>query len=226
MQNNSCSPVWGYQKRPSLIDFSGHLSAVFFCKGCNFRCGFCHNPELVGLKQDGLSWVVLESVCKSFKKNWVDAVVISGGEPTIHERLPDLCAFLKSQKLKIKLDTNGSNPEMLKLVMNDLDYIAMDIKCSLKRYSELTGYLNLEAIEESLRIIKSSNVPYEFRTTVIESIHTEEEIREMQGLIKGAMKYSLQPFVPKSELLDAEWTKLPRTSKGHIEKLREIISKV
>ena len=113
---------------------------------------------------------------------------------------------------------------MLGLVIKDIDYIAMDVKCSLRRYPELVGYDNFKNIEESLQIIKSSLVSYELRTTIIESFHSEEEIKEMLPLLRGAKKYKMQAFVPKPELLNPKFCKLPRTSKLHIEKLARIVA--
>lgn len=195
-----------------MIDFPGRLAVFFFTSGCNFRCGFCHNATLLGKSMPGLSWERLAEACKKYREQWVDGAVISGGEPTLHRELPELITFFRRHGMKVKLDTNGSDPEMLKTCLPLLDYVAMDIKTAPSKYYALTGYDDIEKIRASIELIKQDAISGEFRTTVIERLHTIEDMKEIAELIKGAKRYVLQPFVPQDNLPDPELRKLPRTS--------------
>lgn len=184
--------ISGLQK-VSLVDFDGHISATIFTSGCNFSCPYCHNAGLVkGLEPEIPSIEILEYLEK--RSNVLDAVVISGGEPTLHHDLPDLIRKIKNMGYLIKLDTNGTNLEMLKyLVENKLiDYIAMDIKNSLDKYDITTN--NSFAPKEAIDYIMNCGLDYEFRTTIVEGFHTAEDIRNIGKLIAGANKYFLQKF--------------------------------
>ncbi|MCC6932916.1 MAG: anaerobic ribonucleoside-triphosphate reductase activating protein [Deltaproteobacteria bacterium] len=213
------SPAYAYLKQPSMVDYPGYLAMVFFTSGCNFGCRFCHNAELLGEQQEGIPWAQLDKACQDFRSNWVEGAVISGGEPTVHPNLPELIRFIKSYGFKIKLDTNGSNPRMLKEVLELVDYVAMDIKCSLESYEGLTGYNNIGAVAESIKIIKTSRVDYEFRTTVLEKFHTDAEIQRIKNLVTGSKRYVIQPFLPRENLPDARLRTQSRTS---AERLKEI----
>ena len=135
------SSIYAYLEKPSMVDYPGHFAAVFFISGCSFTCGFCHNAALMGKKQAGLSWETLEAACARFKKDWVNGIVLTGGEPTTAGDLVDLIHFFKERfGFSVKLDTNGSNPERLAECLPLIDYVAMDIKCGLSAYSELAGF--------------------------------------------------------------------------------------
>jgi len=182
----------------STIDYADLLSAVIFTYGCNFRCPFCHNPELV-LKSNE-TFLSEKQVLSEIKQRQklLEAVVVTGGEPLLHK---DLFAFIKKLKsfgLKIKLDTNGSFPNRLNyLIQNKLiDYIAMDIKNSLEKYSITTGVnIPTNKIIKTIQIIEDSGLEYEFRTTVIPGFHTKADIANITQLFKKQSKYFIQNFV-------------------------------
>ena len=216
------SPVFALHSQASMIDFRGHLSALLFISGCNFRCGFCHNAALLHAEQRGLPWPDLTQTLRQFKSNWVTAATITGGEPTLSPHLPELIEWLKSFDLAVKLDTNGSRPDMLRTVLPRVDYVAMDLKCGLERYPQLTGFAQTDALLESIALIREEAKDYEFRTTVIESIHDQAEIRRIVRLIPGARRYVLQPFVPQDDLPDPAFRALPRTRPIILENLAQI----
>lgn len=207
------SPVYAFQKNPTMIDFPGRLAALLFTTGCNFRCGFCHNAVLMGERKPGLPWERLRAACKEFREQWVDGAVISGGEPTLDKNaLVTLIDFLKGMGFAVKLDTNGSRPDVLREVLPLLDGVAMDIKCSLDTYPQLAAFEAVHNLQESIDLIKTHIPQHEFRTTVIESIHTDTELAAMRPLVDGAARYVLQPFVPQDDLPDPAFRELPRTS--------------
>ena len=126
---SASSAIHAHRTQSTLKDFPGRMAALFFTAGCNFRCGFCHNPDLFTTAKT-YSWEELDAICATFRKQWVSAATITGGEPTLHASLPETIRFMKKRGFAIKLDTNGSNPEMLEEVIADLNYVAMDIKNS------------------------------------------------------------------------------------------------
>ncbi len=218
------SPVFAYLQRASLVDFPGKLAAVMFTSGCNFKCGFCHNATLMGKTREGLSWARLEQACRQFHEQWANAVVISGGEPTLWgEDLTQLIKFFRRFGFAVKLDTNGSRPAVLEQVLPLLDYVAMDIKCSPDHYREYVGFPDRDAIRQSVRQIITSGVPHEFRTTVVEPFHTDDHALAMAGLIQGAKRYVLQPFLPREDLPGSEFRKLARTSPDRLMQLQELM---
>jgi len=190
--------IAGFQKF-SLIDYPGKISAIIFTQGCNFRCPFCHNPELVNpeLFADTLD----ENSVLSFLRRRVaklDGVVITGGEPLLQHDLVEFIERIKEIGYLIKLDTNGSYPEILKqlLAKNLIDYIAMDIKAPLEKYPNVVKTdAYTEKIMESVKIILNSNIDYEFRTTVVKDLLTENDLICIVKLIRGAKRYVLQKFV-------------------------------
>ncbi len=224
MTQDDFSPVYGYLQNPSMVDFAGKLAAVFFTTGCNFRCGFCHNASLMGQSRPGMSWHKLEEGCRRFVNDWVDGAVITGGEPTLSGNLETLIGFLKQFGWAVKLDTNGSRPDVLKSCMPLVDYVAMDIKTGLSGYSDLTGFKNISRIKESVELIKKSAPDYEFRTTIIEGIHTDAEMQEAADLIRGAKRYIVQPFIPSESLPDIGFRKLKRTRAGRMEEIAELVA--
>jgi pyruvate formate lyase activating enzyme len=186
----------------SLADWDGKISSVFFLPNCNFRCPFCHNSTLV-LHPETEETIPFERVENYLKKqrNWIDGVCITGGEPTLHSDLPDLCSKLKQMGFLVKIDTNGTNPTMVKeLIEGELvDYIALDIKATLnvEKYSKAIG-VNAEKllgkVEETVGILQESKMDYEFRTTVVPTLHEKKDIKEICRGIKGCKKYVLQKF--------------------------------
>jgi pyruvate formate lyase activating enzyme len=217
------SPIYAFLEKPSMIDYPGFLCGVFFISGCNFSCGFCHNAPLMGKKQKGISWSRLDEICRKFKPEWVDAVCITGGEPTLATDLIQLIEFFRSYGFKIKLDSNGALPDVLKECLPLVDYVAMDIKAGLSGYPELTGFTRTEKIAESVNLIMSSGKDYEFRTTVIEPFHTDEQMREIGGLIKGAKRYCIQPFIPKDNLPDPRLRETKRTTPARLRRIEQLM---
>ncbi len=217
------SPVYAFLEKPSLIDYPGYLCGVFFTSGCNFSCGFCHNAPLMGHKQKGLPWSRLDEVCRRFKKEWADAVCITGGEPTLSADLIRLIGFFRNYGFKIKLDSNGARPEVLEECLPLIDYIAMDIKAGLSGYPELVGFNQTDKIAESVKLIMSSGVDYEFRTTIIEPFHTDEQMSEIAKLIQNARRYSLQAFVPQDTLPGEEFRELKRTTPARLRQIEKFM---
>ncbi|PIP17329.1 MAG: anaerobic ribonucleoside-triphosphate reductase activating protein [Candidatus Portnoybacteria bacterium CG23_combo_of_CG06-09_8_20_14_all_37_13] len=194
--------IKGLQKA-SFVDWDGKIATVLFCAGCNFKCGFCFNKELVNSSSELVE--IPEKKILEFlesRKNFIDGVVITGGEPCLQKDLPE---FIAKIKLPVKLDTNGSNPEILEyLIKNKLiNYIAMDIKAPLNRYQEVakSKILNLKSkILKSINLIIESGIDHEFRSTLVPGIHTEKDIKKMAQLIKGGKRYFLQNFKPGNTL--------------------------
>jgi len=211
--------IYAFQKNPTMVDYPGRLAAMFFTSGCNRRCGYCHNAGLLADRQAGLSFERIEEACEKFSDDWVEAVVISGGEPTLAPDLPVIINLFHSYGFKVKLDTNGSRPEVLERLLGELDYIAMDVKIGLDSYPALTGFTDTERILRSVHLLKNDTENYEFRTTVIEPLHTDEEMRRIGEIIQGAKRYVLQPFVPRDDLPDEKLRKTPRTSP---DRMREV----
>ena len=189
----------------SLVDYEGKLACTLFTNGCNFKCPFCHNSSLV--IKDNYSYIEDEEILSYLQKRTkqLDAVVITGGEPTLMPNLIEKIKEIKKLGYLVKLDTNGSNPEIIKqLVENKLiDYIAMDIKNSLNKYNITTGIenINIDKIKQSIEYIMNCGIDYEFRTTLVKEFHNENDIKEISLLIKGAKKYFLQCFVDRGECI-------------------------
>ncbi|MDP3052441.1 MAG: anaerobic ribonucleoside-triphosphate reductase activating protein [bacterium] len=206
--------IGGLQKL-TLIDYPGKIAATVFLVGCNFACPWCYNPELVLAEDIKKHAKISEKDFFDFlkkRKGLLDGVVICGGEPTINKNLPDFIKKIKKLGYAVKLDTNGSNPEMLKNLIDEklIDYVAMDIKASLttknlklkaKSYDEATGVkTNLNKIKKSIEIIKKSGIDYEFRTTIIPKLHQSKDIIDIAKQLKGAKKYFLQQFKPEKTI--------------------------
>jgi len=206
-----------------MVDFPGHMAAVFFVSGCNFNCRFCHNPSLLRRCQAGLSWQDLEKACARLVQEWAKAAVISGGEPTLADDLPELINFFKSLSWKVKLDTNGSRPGVLAECMPLVDYIAMDVKAGPSAYQRLTGFSDMDRITESITLLKEGDTDYELRTTVIESFHDDGQLLAIADMIRGARRYVLQPFVPREDMPDPEFRVFKRTSPDRLQQARELM---
>lgn len=197
----------------SLVDWDGKVTGVIFLPRCNFRCPFCHNSNMV-LKPDQMPTIPFKKIKQYLikKRGWLDGVVITGGEPTIHGELYDLCGQIKELNLKVKLDTNGTNPRMVKELTTRglVDYIAMDIKAPLnvEEYSKATGTPMDELLSEVNRTVKfllSDRVDYEFRTTLVPTIHDEEDLRQIQLSLQGCQKYALQNFKGNVETINPKF---------------------
>jgi pyruvate formate lyase activating enzyme len=186
----------GGLEKSTLIDYPGKVACILYTIGCNFRCPYCHNPELVDETASEIPlstiWNFLED-----RKGLLDGVVITGGEPTIHEDLPDVIKKIKEMGFQVKLDSNGTRPAMLKRLIKEklVDYIAMDIKAPLEVYTYTVGRPVLpETLRQSIEIIKNSGMDYEFRTTVVKKLLSFEDIEQIGKEIRGAKTYYLQKF--------------------------------
>jgi pyruvate formate lyase activating enzyme len=196
----------------SLSDHEGHVAAVLFVRGCNFRCPFCHNSELVLPEcAAGSPLLPTADVIERLRdrRGFLDSVVVSGGEPTLQADLCDFLAEVRGLGLRVKLDTNGSRPDVLAdlLDRHGVDYVAMDLKAPPHRYAEFAGVaVPMEAIAESVRCIRERAPDYEFRTTAAPGLNGED-LAEIAGWIRGARRYVLQPFAVPAEkrLLDPTW---------------------
>ncbi|MDR0590434.1 MAG: anaerobic ribonucleoside-triphosphate reductase activating protein [Puniceicoccales bacterium] len=199
-------------QRFSSIDFPGHLAAVVFTVGCNLRCPFCHNAELVTGSIDAMAeGDVLEFL--SGRRRQLEGVVISGGEPTLQRDLPNFIEKVRRLGFRVKLDTNGTRPDILEDLMGRgvLDFIAMDVKHEWSRYAEASGLegVEVEAIRRSADLVIGGEVDYEFRTTVIRDFHDARDIVAISQQISGAKSYVVQEFIPE-KTLDASFSrKLP-----------------
>jgi pyruvate formate lyase activating enzyme len=197
----------GALKKLSLIDYPWKISAVIFTQGCNFRCGFCHNPQLV--LPDFFEDTIPEETVFEFlsrRQNKIEGVVITGGEPTLHNDLPDFIKKIKEFDYPVKLDTNGSNPGMLKSLLDEniLDFIAMDIKTSFDKYSQLCcAEVNTTAMSESINLIKNSSIENQFRITLLKGIHDSRQINNIEDTF--GIKLHLQYFKNSSALLSNKY---------------------
>jgi anaerobic ribonucleoside-triphosphate reductase activating protein len=182
----------------SLVDYGGYACAVVFTGGCNFACPFCHNAGIVEERFEQLSYSFVMDYLRE-RKGLLDAVCVSGGEPTLQPDLIDFLLELKSLGYKVKLDTNGTNPTILKqaIDMRLVDYVAMDIKNCWDNYPTTIGRDNslMGAVKESLQLLKTSEVDYELRTTIVDELHNDECIAKMAEELNGAKRLFLQKFV-------------------------------
>lgn len=181
----------------SLVDFDHHLSATLFTPGCNFRCPFCHNSSLV--VSSNYQIIPFDDILSFLRKRVgvLDAVVITGGEPTLHKDLVNKIIKIKELGYLVKLDTNGTNPEMIKELINLklIDYIAMDVKNCFDKYPLTSGSNQyLEKVKESISYLKENHIDYEFRTTLVKEFHALEDIKKMSNELEGSKKLRLQLF--------------------------------
>ena len=201
--------IGGLQKF-SLIDYPNKICAIVFTQGCNFRCGYCHNPELVCPTEFGPTIPIKQifSFLKS-RQGKLEAITITGGEPTLQQNLIEFIAKIKKMGFLIKLDSNGSNPQVLKNIINSklVNYIAMDIKAPPRKYRKIANQaINIKKIKQSINLILKTKIDYEFRTTVVKSQLCIDDFTNIGKLIKGARLYVLQKFVP-SKAIDPKFLK-------------------
>lgn len=219
--------IAGYEKM-SLVDYDGKVACTVFTSGCNFRCGFCHNSALV-VPVNAFPQVESEEFFSYLEKRRgiLDGVCVSGGEPTLASDLPLFCQKIKDLGYSIKLDTNGTNPDMVKKLANDklCDYFAMDIKSSLSNYPLITkSNVDITKISETVDFFLSGQVDYEFRTTIFNEFHTREEMEQIGKWIKGAKKYFLQKFVSGENCIEQGFTTIDeQTAKEFVEILKPYI---
>jgi pyruvate formate lyase activating enzyme len=218
-------PIKGFQKI-SMIDYPGKMCSVVFLADCNFRCPFCQNPDLI-LNVENLPDIDQGDIFEYLetRRIWIDGVCITGGEPTLHEGLPGFCRKLKNNGFLVKVDTNGTNPEMLeKLVKKKLvDYIAMDIKGPPERYAEISGVpVDIEKIKKSVEIIRNSGIDYEFRTTVLPRLIKERDLESIGEWLNGSKRYALQQF-RSMVTLDKSYEKETSYSEERMKRFEEIL---
>jgi pyruvate formate lyase activating enzyme len=185
-------------------DFPGHISSTLFLGGCNFRCPFCHNSDLV-LHPEKLSSFPLDHFLNFLekRKGWQEGICVSGGEPLIHDDIKLLLRLIKEKNLKIKLDTNGSFPKRLDELLSDklIDIVAMDVKAPYEKYQEACGVaVDTDLIKASINIIINSGVQYVFRTTMVPGLVGKEDIKKIGEMLEGAEVFHIQPFVPENTL--------------------------
>ena len=187
--------IGGYQKL-TLLDYPGKLAATVFLGGCNFRCPFCHNSELFEPEDNYPEEEVLNMIRKRATR--IEGVAITGGEPTLQAGLADFMRAVKEMGLSVKLDSNGYRPEVLRSLYSEglIDYLAMDIKSSPEHYAEVAGLpsIDMSRIYESVDLIRSSGVPYEFRTTVVPELHEESDFEAIGRWLAGPSPYFLQGY--------------------------------
>ncbi len=217
----------GGLEKSSLLDYPGKISCIVYTVGCNFRCPYCHNPELVDetIDQEISSEHLLDFL--KTRQGLLDGVVITGGEPTMHQDLPELIKSIKDLGFLVKLDSNGTNPAMLEQLIKDrlVDYLAMDIKSPLSKYSQTVARpTDIDAIKRSIELIMSQAVEYEFRTTVIKTMLTPEDFDEIAKLIRGAKRYYLQRFEP-IKILNPQFRQKTTYSDSELESIREKLAK-
>ncbi len=206
--------------KTSLLDWDGHVVVSIYLPGCNFRCPFCHNRDVV-LSPDAFDEIPFPEIEEYIRSNseFLDGIVVTGGEPTIHKDLPELLRKIKDLGMKVKLDTNGTNPEMLRDVIEAglVDYVAMDLKAPLnEKYDDLAGVsVDLGRIKSSIEILETSGVEHEFRTTVVPILLTAQDIEAMAAYIGGTRKFALQQFRPE-HTLDANLSVIKPYSKAAI----------
>jgi pyruvate formate lyase activating enzyme len=219
-------PIKGFLPS-TLLDWEGRLAATLFLGGCNFRCGYCHNPELVintGEVGD-IPWQRVEARLRGFGA-WLDGVCITGGEPTLDARLPTLCECMAELGLQVKLDTNGTQPDMLEALFTKglVHSVAMDVKAPLEAtiYDRIAGVaVDVASLQRAVQLIQTSGLEYEFRTTAGEDFLPLAEISHLAGHLRGARKWVVQRFLP-DHALHEHYRAMSRASDEYLEATRKI----
>ncbi|MFA5987962.1 MAG: anaerobic ribonucleoside-triphosphate reductase activating protein [Candidatus Paceibacterota bacterium] len=217
--------IGGLQKT-TLIDYPGKVAAIVFTAGCNFNCHYCYNPEL-----RNFSPKIDESEFFDFldkRKKHLDAITVTGGEPTVQPDLVEFIEKIKKRGFLVKLDTQGTNPKMVEQLIDAklIDYIAMDIKAPLERYREVANcFVDESAIKKSIALVMEKAPDYEFRTTVVKDQLKLEDIEKMGDLIKGAKRYYLQCFVSTKNMNDPSFCSRKGPSVDEMESMRVVMSK-
>ena len=221
--------IGGIQKT-TLIDYPGRVAATVFLIGCNFRCPFCYSAELVLPEKIKLQPRISDKEFFGFlrdRRGLLEGIVVCGGEPTIHQELPDFIKKIKDLGFLVKLDTNGSNPRMLKELIDKklIDYVAMDVKTCREKYNEAVGVgVRISDIEESIKILKEGKIDYEFRTTVVPTVHLKEDILRIAQWLKPAKKYYLQSFRPE-KTIDPKFENVKPYPKEFLSDIKKEISR-
>lgn len=197
--------IGGLQKL-TLLDYPGKVACTVFLIGCNLRCPYCHNPGLVLPERMDGHEIPTDEVLGFLeqRRGKLDGVCITGGEPTLWQELPEFISDIRSLGYTVKLDTNGTNPDMLKKLLSDslLDYVAMDIKNGPSRYAITCGGADvIDSVRKSAALLLNGMAEYEFRTTVCKPLHTEKEMGEIGRMLRGAKRYFIQPFADSGDLV-------------------------
>ncbi|MDH5442363.1 MAG: anaerobic ribonucleoside-triphosphate reductase activating protein [Candidatus Nomurabacteria bacterium] len=211
----------------SLIDFPGNIACIIYTIGCKFACPYCHNPELVNETVEREIPVKEIYEFLESRKGLLEGVVITGGEPTLHDDLLEFISEIKKMGFKVKLDSNGTNPKMLKRAIGKklVDYIAMDMKSPLEIYHKTVSRpVDIDAIKTSIELLMSSPIPYEFRTTIIKSLLSPGDIEQIAKEISGAKNYYLQKFV-SVKILNPQFKKKVTYTDEEFSELRELAEK-
>ncbi|MGM0595565.1 MAG: anaerobic ribonucleoside-triphosphate reductase activating protein [Myxococcota bacterium] len=210
----------------TLVDYPGIIASTVFIAGCNFRCPFCHNAELVFPEIYNLSPNISKEqtlACLKKRLNFISGVVFTGGEPLLYNELESLIKKIKTLGLKIKLDTNGAFPGKLSKITEFVDYVAMDIKTSPSKYPVATGsHCDFSKILESIELLQAGSTEYEFRTTAVPKLVESEDIREIGKIIKGSSTYAIQTFTSENTL-DEQFAGIPIYPPEVLEKFKKII---
>jgi pyruvate formate lyase activating enzyme len=203
--------IIGGIQRTSLVDWPGQICSTVFIAGCDFRCGFCHNPELVMPEEIEKIEALTETELLTMlvgRKKYIDGVCITGGEPLMSPEVVKLIRKIKDKGLAVKIDTNGSFPTVLKTLIDEklVDYVAMDIKAPKDKYAEAAGVnVNIKLIDESIKILKESSIDYEFRTTVVKGLLDRKDIISIGDWLRDSKAFYLQQFVGTEKTLDKEY---------------------
>lgn len=206
----------------TLVDYPGYIACILFCGGCNMKCPYCYNGALA--KNDSsFSTIDFETVSSFLleRADFLDAVVISGGEPTLYgPKLVELIEMIKGFGLLVKLDTNGTNPQLLRRLLPLVDYVALDVKtCEKKYYSLLKKKSHFQLICESIELLKMNFVDYEFRTTVVDEVINMDDVEALGELVNGGKRLYLQPFVPL-HTLDKSFMEKESPNKNLLHRMR------
>lgn len=218
--------IFGGFEKFTLIDFPGKISSVVYTIGCNFQCPYCHNPELVNetVEKKYPEKEVLEFL--EHRKGMIDALVITGGEPTLHNDLLDFMEKVKDIGILVKLDSNGTRPDVFRKAIERglVDYIAMDIKSPLAKYSAIVARpVDVDAIRESIKLLLDGKVKYEFRTTVVKALLSPEDIEQVGREIRGAAAYYLQKFIP-TKILNPQFIRKTTYTEHEFKHFQKILS--
>jgi len=205
----------------SLVDYPDKIASVLFTPGCNLRCPFCHNWRIAvnpqpPFLQEAIALEILER-----RKKYVDAVVVTGGEPCIHKELPKFLAKLKKRGFKVKLDTNGFFPDTLEECLGSVDYVAMDLKTCREKY-KLLGANDTSGLIRTMEILKTGKVPYEFRTTAVPELFTAQDATFIGEMVKGSKTHAIQQFIAQ-DTLDKRYQKINPYSPEAINEFAKII---
>lgn len=216
--------VHGFNKL-TLLDYPGRLACTVFLGHCNFRCPFCHNAGLV-LEPENEPVIPIEEILGTLKKRKgiLDGVCITGGEPTVHKKLPEFIQQIKKMDYSVKLDTNGTNPQMVQDMVKAglVDYVAMDIKNAPDKYGETAGIaqVDLEAVNETVEFLKSGKVDYEFRTTVTRELHKKEDFLKIRKWLSGSRRYFLQAYKESEQVIHPVYSSY---SREQLENFRQLL---